>query len=95
METVEAENAGLASAMAGAALDFGYGLHPVVDVKFAENLMQVVFYGVGADAQNAAYLGVGFALSHPAHYFTFAFAQPKILAIRLRRRSFLTNRSCI
>ena len=80
-EAVEAENVGLASAMAGAALDFGYGLHAVVDLQFAEDLMQVVFYGIGTDAQDAADLGIGLALSDPAHDFGFALAQPEVFAI--------------
>src|SRR5690242_385930 len=79
-EAVEAENVGLASAMAGAALDFGYGLHAVVDVQFAEDLMQVVFYGIGTDTQNTADLGIGLAFSDPAHDFGFALAQPEVFA---------------
>src|SRR5688572_15944689 len=73
--TVEAENVGLASAMARTALNFGNRLHAVVDVKFPENLVQVVFYSIRTDAQNAAYLGIGFAFPHPTHYFGLALAE--------------------
>jgi hypothetical protein len=61
--------------MVWAALNFGNGLHAIVDVKFSENLMQVVLYGVRTDAQNAAYFGIGFALLYPIHYFDFALTQ--------------------
>src|SRR3569623_187252 len=86
VEAVEAENVGLASAMAGATLDFGYGLHTIVDVQFAEDLMQVVFYRIGADAQYAADLGIGLAFSDPAHDFGFALAQPEVFAVGRGRK---------
>ena len=45
-DTVEAENVGLASAMAGPALYFGNRLHAIIDVQLPEYLMQVILHGV-------------------------------------------------
>src|SRR5574340_975904 len=97
VETAAAENAGLASAMARAAFDFGDGLHPVVDVELAENLVQVVLDGIGADAQDAAYLGIGLAHPHPVHDFGLAPAQPEVFAIRQvwgKRRPPVARQGC-
>ena len=63
---VEAEN-GVISAMADAALNLGNSLHPVINVKFLEDALHMVFYGEGTDRQNTAYLPIGFAHLYPIH----------------------------
>jgi hypothetical protein len=61
--------------MAGPALNFRNGLHPVINVEFPENLVQMIFHGIGTDAQDAPYLGIGFTLPYPIHYLDFSLAQ--------------------
>src|SRR5690349_9228916 len=80
VERVEAEKVGLASAMAGVALDLGYGLHAVVDVQFLEDVLQVVLDGEGADGEDAADLGIGLAHPDPVHDLGFALAQSVVFA---------------
>jgi hypothetical protein len=60
--------------MSRAPLDLGCSLHPIVDIEFPKNLVQMVFYRKSADAQNAAYLGISFPFSHPIHDFRFPIA---------------------
>ena len=69
--------------MTNALLNFGNGLHPVVDIEFPEYLVQVVFDSVRTDAQDTADFGICFALSYPGHYFDLSLAQH--MDIELRR----------
>jgi hypothetical protein len=68
--------------MTNTLLDFGNGLHPIVDIEFPEYLVQVVFDSVRTDAQDTADFGICFALSYPGHYFDLSLAQPMEIVLR-------------